>query len=136
MDKEGKKRLLKLAALLHDNSKGRVVHIPGDGKPRFDMDAWLRESADCGTAACGVGCAMLSPWFQKQGLETRKTRDWRGRMIQAPAFGRKLGWKAVQAFFGISEDEAVHLFDPFRYDRNPTPKQVARRIRAFVRGNA
>lgn len=132
MDKEGKKRLLKLADLLHDHSRGRRMTIPGDGRPRFDLSAWIRDE-DCGTAACAVGSAMLSPWFQQRGLRTVRVKAWTGTIINAPAFGRKKEFDAVSAFFGVDIDDAMNLFHPLRYGPEaPTPKQVAKRIRALV----
>jgi hypothetical protein len=132
-----KKRLLKLASLLHDHSNGRRVRIPGDGAPRFSMWTWIGSGDSCGTAACAVGCAMLSPWFQKQGLGTRLSREEiLGRRVSVPKFGRRKEFPAVAAFFEISLGDAMQLFHPGSYPKDPTPKQVALKIRKFVAENA
>ena len=130
-----KERLLKLADLLHDHSRGYKMSIPGDGTPDFDLSTWINDKADCGTAACAVGCAMLSPEFQALGLKTGKMPSLGGRMQPVPKYKGALNWAAVEKFFGVSNKDAEHLFSDYEYpdeDFTPTPKQVAKRIRKFV----
>lgn len=120
-----KERLLKLADLLHDHSRGRVVRIPGDGTPEFSLNEWIGHR-DCGTAACAVGCAMLSPEFQKMGLKT---------FDGMPKYRSAINWDAVERFFRLNGAEATHLFSSESYlgqGGDPFPKQVAKRIRKFV----
>lgn len=127
MDREGKKRLLKLADVLHENSNGRVMKIVGDGHAHFNLETW-GQPGGCGTSACACGYATTHPWFQKQGLG-------RGQRDFVPRFQDKESWDAVQAFFAIDFRGARHLFEDSQYREhgyNPTPKQVAKRIRAFV----
>lgn len=89
----------------------------------------VEDAVSCGTAACAVGYAMLLPEFQEQGLTMQ---------YNAPYFMGLRKWSAVEEFFGLYEFNAFHLFHPDEYrdeggySYNPTPAQVAQRIRDFV----
>ena len=63
-------------------------------------------SQDCGTLACAVGWACAHPEFQKQGL------GWYGGSPIYRRRGglRRLGWEAVESFFGIRYGLAKFLF--------------------------
>lgn len=77
---------------------------------------------------------MLSPEFQAEGLVIGQMEHM-GNMQPVPQFGQDLNWLAVYAFFAIDTSDANFLFDTDEYpdeEGNPTPKQVARRIRKFV----
>jgi hypothetical protein len=131
-----KERLLKLASELERCSDGRVLTIPRDGKAYFDMGTVVTtidpEFSDdyhgCGTAACAMGFAGMHPWFQKRGLE------WSPRLRYLKINNRSRNFQdAAIMFFGIGFDDAEDLFNPTT--KNETPKQVAKRIRAFVAGS-
>lgn len=131
MDKEGRKRLLKLASEMERCSKGRVLHVPKDGTVGFDMSVVVStptvtgKDRGCGTAACAIGFAGLHPWFQSRGLR------WNGSCLLVNR--RRVGWyeEAAAKFFSITIGEGEHLFQDRGLDE--TPKQVAKRIRAFVK---
>jgi hypothetical protein len=125
----GRTRLRRLAALLHDNSRGHQMTIPGDGTPKFVLGYKWVEKNDCGTVACAAGCAMLSPWFQQQGL---KTLDSDGTAI--PMFMGVRNFAALQKFFGVDSETALRFFYPNRYRGTPSPKYVANRIRQYLDG--
>lgn len=95
----------------------------------FDLTDW-----HCGTAACAVGHACLSPWFQAEGLSLRQ--DWGG---VTPMFGDFDGWEAVEKFFGLSNDDAEHLFYRWKYPKygvDTTAPEVADRIEQFIAEHA
>lgn len=126
-----KQRLLKLADLLEadaENEKGI----------KFDLSDWVdtaegrRPGIDCGTAACAVGLACLSPDFQAEGLSLDCTM---------PTYEGLYGWTAVARFFEVDHGEADHLFSSYRYKPEESKgaigeRAVAQRIRAFVAGTA
>jgi len=89
----------------------------------FDLRDWARNGS-CNSVACAVGWAIRDDWFGEQGL-TREGRS--------PAYGGLTGWKAVRAFFGLSRDEAFHLFHVGKYD-DATRPVVLDRIRRFAAG--
>lgn len=47
-----------------------------------------------------------------------------------------IDWEAIAHFFALTQDEAVYLFGDYEYSaelpKTPTPKEVAKRIEAFV----
>jgi hypothetical protein len=133
-----KERLLKLASELERCSDGRVLKIPRDGTAFFDMGTvvaaiepeFREDYHGCGTAACAMGFAGLHPWFQERGLE------WSPRLRYLKVNNRSHTFnRAAQTFFGVTYDDAEDLFNPTKYV-NETPKQVAKRIRAFVAEHA
>lgn len=130
-----KRRLLKLADLLEsdaDNPSG----------VRFDLETWASTEGpvptiNCGTQACAIGLAMLSPEFNLEGLHFGD-----GYLTQfSPHFEGERGFDAVETFFGLSDKEANFLFVYAHYDKNlragrDSELAVAKRIRDFVAGNA
>ncbi len=129
----GRERLAKLATLL--------MTVPDK---HFDMSVW-RDGEDCGTAACAVGHAAMDPWFNARGLKLQK----RNKLMSRPGHSwipffqgrtrKYLSLKAAQAFFGLSYEDAGHLFLPRKY-RNEgldvKPSTVARRIRTLLKKQA
>lgn len=105
----------------------------------FDLGIWaegMEEGKDgsivagsCGTAACAVGSACIYKPFNKLGFVLEGTEN----SEQYPVYGEYTGWSAVRHFFGITYDEANHLFsEDFYESHNPTAKQVAKRVRELV----
>jgi hypothetical protein len=82
------------------------------------------------------------PEFNAQGFKL-VTPIYGSRSAQ-PFFDGKVGWPAVQEFFGLNTDWAEYLFNPDRYEDEPgvevdgdgialpTPDDVAARIRTLV----
>ncbi len=136
------RRLLKLANFL-------ATSVP---KEQFDYEV-IAESPpgeeikdtvglSCGTSACALGWAGTIPEFRKRGLRLEINEE---DPTQADVTFRPEGedysvnsYKNLHAgaiFFGISNEEADTLFNPFHnnvsYDA--TPKQVAKHIKNFVK---
>ena len=112
MNKIGANRLLKLADLLD------TVPIKD-----LDMSVWRR---GCGTVACALGHACLSPKFRGLVLNSSNipilTKD---PYIQSI--------NAAEQYFSITNGQACDLFLPGMYKaKYPHPKTVANRIRKFV----
>lgn len=137
-------RLLKTASVLMNLPKERKANpsLP----TAFNISWWIdnendEEELNCGTAACAVGHVMFHPWFKQRGLRPSESEYARG--IVVPTFDNKKGgvklesWDAVEAFYGITDDEADYLFSGTRYDYDYmseiSPKTVALRIRQFVK---
>ena len=100
----GMKRLLKLAAVLETKSAGRNVTLPHGKVMRLSVHAMPEIEDGCGcTAAVAYGYRLVPK-----------------------------GESVLDAMTGRFYDEELGFGNP-RNDRdNPTPKQVAKRIRAFV----
>lgn len=100
-------------------------------KSELDMDDWVSpEDGTCGTAACAAGHACRHPAFKFSGL-------WLSPSIstlcaRTPAFNNKQGYFAITAFFGIKEEQAHYICQRSRYDKDPTPEDVARRIEQVI----
>jgi len=138
MNATGKRRLLALAKFLRG--------LPAE---RFDMREWVgkdwKGGADlsCGTTACALGWATTMPLFRKLGLRLVHTGSIGGGYPQVgdgyESGGRweyaRTGYHAAAFLFGITYEEAEYLFLPGSTRPGApreTPKQVARRIEAFV----
>lgn len=122
-------RLLKLA--------DRLDTVPPD---RFDLDAWFQSFTEdeCGTAACAVGWACTIPEFNAAGFRAEMSDDGYclcPQYIPADTGPVYTSWAAVREFFGLTQPEADRLFFAGSYplDSDPTPAEVAARIRGFVR---
>jgi hypothetical protein len=87
----------------------------------FDLRDWVRNGS-CNSVACAVGWAIRDEWFRGQGLS---------RHDRSPSYGELTGWKAVRAFFGLSRDEAFHLFHVGKYD-HASRGAVLERVRAMA----
>lgn len=121
-----KKRLLKLADFLET--------VP---RRAFNMDYWVAREAtkpegkapgSCGFAGCAMGWAQHAKLFR--GLELGES--WVGE--QTPTFNGATGFEAAAQLFSIDHGNSRFLFGSDSYGAivNPTPKQVAKRIRKFV----
>jgi hypothetical protein len=130
-----KERLLKLADFLD------TVH-----PNKFEISSWLNTGwrarggcteaelldLDCGTTACAVGWACTIPEFKAEGLGF-------GGIVPMPTLqmpdGKTLtSWEAVREFFGLTQPEALNLFDRGAYATGPyaSATTVARKIRLLV----
>lgn len=141
------RRLLKLAAFLET--------VP---RERFNYGHWVGENwrgapdLSCGTTACALGWATVMPEFRRLGLYlSPRTRTPRIKGARAPYWEDTSTVAITRLFgnFGVISDEPlqyissrfsnpiVDLFYPdysgAGVDRDATPKQVARRIRDFVK---
>ena len=96
-------------------------------RSKFDMGTWCsgRTMNECGATACAFGHAVEIPAFQRAGL--RMCDSW-GELV--PQYRGVDGFDAAGLFFAISDYDATHLFSESKLGE--TPKQVAKRIRAFV----
>lgn len=131
-------RLLKLASILDT--------VP---RKKFNLEYWISNQSDeqpttgtvneCGTAGCAIGWAMSDRGFRKAGL--KPTIDdigffVRKHFITIPYYKGAKNFEAVALFFGIEENQAEHLFLDWYYPEQgnkTTPKQVAKKIRKFVK---
>ncbi len=111
-----KERLSQMVVML------RSLPPEGSRVIEFNLDDW-----HCGTSACAVGHACISPMIVGQWL----TYD---SVMPDPVFEGKVGWPAVERFFDLSTDEAEGLFGDWRYEgrSDTTPEQVATRIEEFI----
>lgn len=107
------KRLLKLAD-----------HLETVPRSKFYLSVW-----SCGTQACAIGHACSIPSFKRAGL---KLKLWFG--ILKPSFDNQTGFSAAMAFFDLTWPEIDRLFAASGPSDRTTPKQVAKRIREFVKG--
>jgi hypothetical protein len=90
----------------------------------FNLGVWFRQN-DCGTVGCAVGWACQVPELQEEGLHLKNS---------IPIYQDRYAWEAVLRFFNLNEDEAAYLFMPLSYDHRRFPKDVADRIRNFIKG--
>jgi hypothetical protein len=95
----------------------------------FNMEHWTR---NCGSASCAVGWGAVDSVLRRQGLrlESGLYGKWK-----SPVFDGARGFTAASWFFEISEDTAVHLFAPERYQLEQIrPEHVIERIREILQG--
>ncbi len=101
----------------------------------FDMGFWAKRSnreAECATTACAFGWAPnIWPRFLCLVEPYRSFSRRRGSVLHIATGLRD--FEAAQEFFGLSGGEACNLFDPPPGFEKETPKQVASRLRKFVR---
>ncbi|MCW8308586.1 hypothetical protein AruPA_16235 [Acidiphilium sp. PA] len=104
----------------------QLIDAEWEGEPELDSG---NPSHECGTVGCAVGWMTQDPWHQKQGLRMGILED---HGMPVP-FYRNLstgeittGWDAIGKYFGISRDEADHLF---YYDEDDvTSRRISRTI--------
>lgn len=108
------KRLLKLADYLET--------VP---RKQFNMGRWGFKS-ECGFSGCAIGWAVHGRLFRGlSGIGINRS---------CPKFEGRTAYGAIATLFGISEQAAEHkLFGGYI---EGTPKQVAARIRKFVRDHS
>lgn len=126
MNATGKRRLLKLADFLKKLPKSKGFHM------RSFAEALNRGRPACGTRACAAGWAAAIPSFKRAGYHLTGKKE--GDII--PAFKRRSGSKALEAFFDLDEavtNELFGWFNPVTGEYNPDdPKKAAARIRKAV----
>lgn len=100
-------------------------------KAKFNLGGWrLGEGSDvdlltgCGTQACAVGWACVMPEFVKEGLFFNG---------YSPQVGDVTGWRAVERFFGLTEEEADLLFYQENYEEHDNIDAVIERIQECIR---
>ena len=129
-----KARLLKLADLLEADAKNPYG-------VRFNLRDWGKAedktpTVDCGTTACAIGLACLSPEFQAEGLsfDTYFDED-ESNWGMRPKYGPRDSWGAVEDFFELSHRESYRLFRRSAYEvfkGAEAELAVAARIREMV----
>lgn len=130
----GKRRLLKLAALLETDAKDKKGC-------KFDLErvgqtAGGEIGLNCGTTACAMGLASISGAFKRQGLSYKVDGYQIWNMINKKVLDYD---KAAMRIFGVTNVEAHNLFDPLYYPDSirkgaDAELYVANRIRKFVDG--
>lgn len=82
----------------------------------FDLTDWM---------VCACGHFTRDAVFQAAGLR---------RLDTTPAYGKRSGFFAISALFGISYDDAVFMFCMRKYNHNQVrdPLAVADRMQAFI----
>jgi len=94
---------------------------------RFDMTEW-----QCGSTACAFGHECLSPFGKENGLRLVMSAPGWFR----PTFDNEDGYKAVVAYYEISQTEARWIFSRLQYESpNPRPAEVAERIESLLACN-
>lgn len=114
---------------LADKLEGKGPYTTPVPEDAFDIRLWHTENSrrSCGYVACACGWAATDAWFISRGFVLG------GRYKTHPCYGEHYGSEAIEAFFHITAEEALHLFYPAGYDfRKPTQFEVAARIREFV----
>ncbi len=123
-----------------------------DGHRRFCMHSWFSvvatepvlelkvdkdgtckhvevEEGFCRTSACALGHAALDPKFQKQGLKV----VWDQYSDGEVRYRGHANCVAAEKFFGITNEQALWLFIPSSYSREPVkPSDVARRVKQLI----
>lgn len=140
-----KQRLLKLADLL-DTVPRKRFNISSWASSKFCGKPKEPEHNECNTTACAMGWATTLPVFKRAGLKLRLPENklnYDGCMILTMAKKHMCStylthMDAAAAVCGISYHEAQQLFDvedpsTGKPRSRETPKQVARRIRKFVK---
>lgn len=99
----------------------------GNAEQREDGEIMLENA--CGTSACAIGSACFYPEFKKLGLCTKECNAG-----FEPRYKDYRGWDAVEKFFGITERQALYMFQYSSYKNdNVGPKDVAKRIKKFLK---
>lgn len=87
---------------------------------------------ECGFAACACGHAGLDKWFRQRGFMIELSNIY-GTYYQDLTYKGHAGFDAAQEFFGLTVQEAEHLFMDRRTKAQNTRGAVASRIREFVK---
>lgn len=127
----------------HIDRLEKLYAFLGTVKPeKFNLCEWAvagdNNKADvnaCGTTACAMGWAGSMPEFRKRGLKLIWDKDENTGYVElVKQNGRKrYGEGAGAEFFGLTDDEATHLFIPWtKYEENMTLSQYRRRLRKFI----
>lgn len=99
---------------------------------KFNLATWKLRTRGCGTQACAAGLAASLPELKRLGLSLETNYSIERQTCYVPKYRRYSAWDAIEKFFGLSPDEAFHLFAYDHYDDPRDPVAVATRIREFV----
>lgn len=77
----------------------------------LNMHTW-HECVNCGTVMCAGGLACTMPEFNKDGLNLRHGHD---GDVDRPEYDGLGGYSALEAFFGLSNNQTFHIFSARRY---------------------
>lgn len=104
----------------------RVVKtLPKDKK--FDLDQWMT----CGTVGCGIGWSASDPWFKRRGFVLMNGVP--ALLYNPKGFEvRCTGSRAIEYFFGLTDDESTYLFFSDSYKRG-NKQDFLSRLEAFIR---
>lgn len=131
MKKHHAKRLLKLAEFLETKVPKKQFRF------RDYVDIYARDvkpDLSCGTKACALGWACVMPEFRRLGASIKGNGE--------GAYGASLCLRGVptnpdeiaNVLFGTDGDDTFNLFiDGAGRGYDPTPKQVDKTIRKFVK---
>lgn len=105
----------------------------------FDIETWSTETPACGTHYCACGWATTDPILAAEGLHLVANSLNPASPSKQIAYGDERDFEAVRHFFGITYDEADHLFygenyrDPDDEDETPvTIDEVIERVTACI----
>ena len=113
-------RLIKVAGEL---DRGRIK-----GR-KFSLNYWYK-TQDCGAVCCAIGEAAAIKSFRDEGFHLAGDPIGIGMF---PAYQTETGWPAVLRFFDIDAKDARYLFDVSGYAWQASPRDVAQRIRLYVK---
>lgn len=111
----------------------RLAHLVTILEPfppeRFDIRAFYHRSKD---TYCAAAVAACDPEFNAQGFLINIGQEYPA----TPRYRTLSHWRAVCEFFGLTMDQATHLFHSSGYLMNwrkITPGVVAAQIQEFIR---
>lgn len=107
-----------------DRLRKVIEAVEAAPEERFDMETW-----SCGTTACAIGHYCLANRHAELWLDL----DFTG--IGIPMLGTLDSYRAVEALFGISCDQAEEIFSPLKYTSGARRSHVIARIRQFIADN-
>lgn len=119
MDRTAKKKLKNLLKL-----GTRLQTVPVE---KFNITNWK-----CGSAACAIGwCPKLVP---TAGIKIVDVCQDAAESVWTPQYGGYRCWKAVEAAFGLDEEDSRFLFSMGAYERDNvnSPTVVGKRIVRFA----
>ena len=99
-----------------------LVELPPEKK--FRLNSWMI----CDTTACAGGWAGMDPWFRRRGFKTKKHRN-----VYSVECQGLYSVDACKVFFGLTRNQAHHLFMPHQYGRDKSKRAVTRRLKALIR---
>lgn len=108
---------------------------------RFDYTSWVgvdwegAPDLSCGTTACALGWATTIPEFRRLGLRLKRKSPWGGfpALVASRGGPTSQAARAVEKIFGLDQSAFRFLFMPAPFERRATPREVAKKIRQFVR---
>lgn len=125
---------LALAQVRADRLERLAAHLERDVPPgRFDIQSWGTDTDASASSfvGCAAGYATQIPEFRRDGLTLREIQ---GRV--EPIYKEHRGMSAAAAFFGLSWDQAMTVFNVKGYDDIPgsryDPHAAAAKLRALA----